>query len=176
MFDALLNKYNEVDITWATASETNNDYFTIEKSFDGNLFTAFELVEGAGNTNNLSSYKSVDRNPYPGISYYRLQQTDFDGRYSYSPIVKVNYNVQLNTSIIVFPNPANDFFYVMLNDDSSNEKILIHDLSGKLIRTVDLNSSGTNDHHRIRVNRNGLSRGMYFISTPSGHSQKLIFH
>ena len=78
-----------VDLNWATASEMNNDYFTIERSKDGNTWDVLETVSGAGTTNQRSEYNTIDALPFAGISYYRLKQTDYDGSYSYSAIKSV---------------------------------------------------------------------------------------
>lgn len=64
---------------WSTASEMNNDYFTVERSRDAEHFEAIGDVEGAGNSTSTRHYAFVDDAPHPGLSYYRLRQTDFDG-------------------------------------------------------------------------------------------------
>ena len=87
-FDATPNQ-RVVDLNWATASELNNDYFTIERSKDGITWEALETISGAGTTNQRSEYNSIDALPFAGISYYRLKQTDYDGAYSYSAIKSV---------------------------------------------------------------------------------------
>ena len=74
---------NQVEITWTTASETNNDFFTVERSQDGREFIPIGVVDGAGNSNTILNYKLMDADPYVGISYYRLKQTDFDGKFEY---------------------------------------------------------------------------------------------
>lgn len=76
-------------LDWSTASEVNNDYFTIQRSNDGIHFTDILIVSGAGNSNNINLYNAEDNNALDGISYYRLKQTDYDGHFSYSKIVKV---------------------------------------------------------------------------------------
>lgn len=80
---------NTVILEWATASETNNDYFIVEKSEDGILFSDFSYVDGAGNSNNLIEYSCKDENPFQ-TSFYRLKQIDFNGAYSISQIIKVS--------------------------------------------------------------------------------------
>lgn len=92
--------YNAIKITWSTASETNNDYFTLFRSPNG--FEYWEIVgkiSGAGNSNTPTTYSYVDINPSNGINYYVLKQTDYDGtRVQYGPIaiqfVKIpQYNI-----------------------------------------------------------------------------------
>lgn len=79
-----------VELTWETASEKNNNYFTIERSIDGASFAPIGTLTGAGNSSNKLSYKLIDSTPIEDkVSYYRLKQTDFDGTYTYSVIVSV---------------------------------------------------------------------------------------
>ena len=82
------NRY--VDLSWITATEINNDYFTVERSLDGINFTVIGSMPGSGNSSIILNYKLIDSSPIENeISYYRLKQTDFDGAYSYSDIVSV---------------------------------------------------------------------------------------
>jgi len=86
-----------VELSWATASETNNDYFTIEKSKDLLTWNSLIPIKGAGNSYNILNYFQTDNHPFPGRSYYRLKQTDFDGKYSYSDIKSVSISTNLNS-------------------------------------------------------------------------------
>jgi hypothetical protein len=74
---------NWVNLKWQTASEINNDYFTIEKSKTASNWIIVTQVNGAGNSSNILSYSTTDQIPYNGISYYRLKQTDFNGQFEY---------------------------------------------------------------------------------------------
>jgi hypothetical protein len=80
--------HNAVKITWTTASETDNDYFTLFRS--PNVFEYWELVDkisGAGNSNILTTYSYIDTNPSNGVNYYVLMQTDYNGtRVQFDPI------------------------------------------------------------------------------------------
>ncbi|PKR80526.1 hypothetical protein CW751_09125 [Brumimicrobium salinarum] len=75
---------NQVDLNWSTASEKNNDFFTLEKSTNGKDWELLKTLNGAGNSTHTLKYRWTDQSPYSGISYYRLKQTDFDGKFSYS--------------------------------------------------------------------------------------------
>lgn len=78
------------DIFFFTASEVNNDFFTIERSSDGMDFGAVGTLQGAGNATSTQKYYYEDRDVPSGVLYYRIKQTDFDGRFDYSSVVKVN--------------------------------------------------------------------------------------
>lgn len=105
-FDARL-RGEEVELTWATASERDNDHFTVERSTDGVDFSDLLRVEGAGNSQVLTNYEALDRVPLEGLSYYRLRQTDTDGRFTHSRTVAV-LNDALGAGPLLFPNPATD--------------------------------------------------------------------
>jgi hypothetical protein len=79
-----------VVLEWATGSEINNDFFTIERSLDVEHAEIIGYLDGAGNSTQTLWYSFVDQNPLPGISYYRLKQTDFDGKFEYFDWVAVD--------------------------------------------------------------------------------------
>ena len=99
----------QVDLSWQTASEINNDYFTVERSADAINFEPIGRVDGKGNYNGKSDYAFTDFNPLEGTSYYRLKQTDFDGKFSYSDIISINYVLSspfVQPAMKIYPNPA----------------------------------------------------------------------
>ncbi len=100
-FDAS-NNYGTVILTWKTASETNNNFFTLEKSYDGVNWKAFATIAGAGYSNQLLSYQHVDYLPHAPGTFYRLKQTDFDGQFEYFETKWVAVETQ---PLEVFPNP-----------------------------------------------------------------------
>lgn len=102
-FDAYATAADEVATVWSTASEKDNDYFTVERSDDGLLWEKIQTVQGAGTTSSTSLYSATDHNPLRGLSYYRLKQTDFSGHAAYSQIKSV-FLRSLFTGI--YPNPA----------------------------------------------------------------------
>ncbi|MFA4852207.1 MAG: T9SS type A sorting domain-containing protein, partial [Bacteroidales bacterium] len=116
----------KIKLLWSTASETNNDYFTIEKSKDLQTWNIVATVNGAGNSNNYIYYSAEDNEPYSGNSYYKLKQTDYDGAFTYSEII---YSSSCdNTSfeyISVYPNPAYDH----LNCDIFSEENTVIDIN-----------------------------------------------
>ena len=76
-----------IKLDWVVASQLNNDYYTIEKSYNGYNWETISTVLGAGNSNQLMSYTTYDERPIIGHNYYRLTQTDYDGMYeTFSPI------------------------------------------------------------------------------------------
>lgn len=113
-FEAVFNDVlRRVDLDWATASETDNDFFTIERSINGSDWTELVQVDGAGNSSTRIDYHEIDPKPFYGDSYYRLKQTDFDGEFSYSPIVLITQNGEME--IVAYPNPSHQGDEVVLN-------------------------------------------------------------
>jgi hypothetical protein len=95
----------QVDLTWETASETNNDYFIVERSLSGEVFSGIGQLKGNGTTRNKHSYKLTDFNPIYGTSHYRLKQVDFDGTFAYSDVITVTYEGPSTSLLTVYPNP-----------------------------------------------------------------------
>ncbi|HKR07059.1 MAG TPA: SBBP repeat-containing protein, partial [Bacteroidia bacterium] len=106
-FKAECNENKNILLKWQTASETNNDYFSIERSNDGDDFETIGIENGAGNSTTITSYSFVDDAPLEGISYYRLQQTDYNEKTSFSKVIALhNYCNKVN-DLFIYPNPAN---------------------------------------------------------------------
>ncbi|WP_276367289.1 hypothetical protein [Chryseolinea sp. H1M3-3] len=103
-FTALLNN-SEVNLRWSTAAETNNDYFTVERASDIEHFEPLLEIDGKGTTKELNDYAVTDPSPMYGRSYYRLKQTDFDGKFSYSSVQVVNYEGPQFATLSAYPSP-----------------------------------------------------------------------
>lgn len=108
---------DNVEFAWQTASEKDNDYFTIEYSFNAVDFEELAIVAGAGTTTEEQNYQYTDfYAKHNGTVYYRLKQTDYDGEYSYSNTVAVkfggkqDYDSQVN--LAVYPNPSADYIVI----------------------------------------------------------------
>jgi len=95
-------------INWSTASETNNNYFTIEKSTNIENWNYVTTIKGAGNSNSVLNYSYTDYNALDNKSYYRLKQTDFDGKFEYFDPMAVLCNDKTFNSFSLYPNPVKD--------------------------------------------------------------------
>ena len=96
-------------LQWSTASETNNEYFTIERSSDAVNYEEVARIQGAGTTSQRSDYSFMVDNNSNAITYYRLRQTDIDGKYEiFAPIAIQCQNNKAATEISIYPVPAND--------------------------------------------------------------------
>ena len=148
-FIARVNDKGHVDLKWRTASEINNDHFTVEriKNLVGLVWETVDIINGAGNSNSLLHYFSTDNDPYTGTSYYRLKQTDFDGALEYSDIVVVKISGDDDLVIVnIIPNPNKGKFFVEI-ESLQNEKynITVENIYGQLIYFQShINASGIN--------------------------------
>ncbi|OGX82178.1 hypothetical protein BEN48_17660 [Hymenobacter glacialis] len=93
-----------VHVTWATATEKNNDRFEVQRSANGQSFQTIGTVKGQGNSSSLREYAFVDSRPFAGQSYYRLRQVDIDGTVSYSPVAVVAS--RSGQEALAYPNPS----------------------------------------------------------------------
>lgn len=145
-----------VEILWATAAEIDNDYFTLERSEDGVNWEIIGEEAGAGNSTIRLDYSFIDHNPIPGISYYRLKQTDYDGQFEYFDPAVVLY--EPDNLFKVFPNPTTDILQLTTLSDLSNAVISIKNLSGqnKAVR-VDASS------HQASIDVSELPTGVYLL-------------
>ena len=154
-FDAICDK-GDVILKWSTASQTNNDYFTIERTVDGTLYEVVDTIHGAGTNNQTLNYSFIDRNPHNGTSYYRLKQTDFNGISKYYNLIAVTCNI---LDFIIYPNPNTGNFIV--EGVKSNSDLTVTDMLGQIVYYTKVNSD------KLELNLS-LSKGVYFIKIESG--------
>lgn len=152
---------SEVKTYWSTSAEINNHYFTVERSSDVRNWEAIGTEKGAGNSNQILEYDFWDKKPLNGISYYRLKQTDFDGKFSYSDVASVNFSSSnLNDAIKVFPNPAGNIVNIL--SESPITQYELYEFGGKLL----LSKDGM-DETLINIDLSGYNSGVFFIKVIS---------
>jgi hypothetical protein len=161
-----------VALRWTTAREIDNDFFTIERSADGENFTEIQRIPGAGNSDAVISYGTTDNAPLHGISYYRLKQTDFDGTFTYSKIVSVQVNLTLASRLSVYPNPNSGSRFFLNMQSEEVKSLAIYDLSGRLqefCTNFELTSQGLQP-----VTATRLSKGSYLVKVLFADGQTAI--
>ena len=161
------NKDKNIELNWKTATETNNDYFVIERSKDAKTFTPISSIDGAGNSNILIKYSTLDQNPLQGTAYYRLKQTDFDGTFSYSNIVAVSTSSTNDNSNIIFSNN------ILKTSNLNNEtySLNIYDVNGRIVYQKG-NITGNQE-----IDLSFIDKGIYLVklfSKTNTKTQKII--
>ncbi len=154
---------DEIRLLWATATETNNAYFSLERSADGVQFDEIAQVPGAGNSAVTQQYAYTDRAPLSGANYYRLRQVDFDGAYSFSPVRRVVFG-QTN-AVRLQPVPAIETLQVLL-DEVPSEHIAwsVYDQAGRLV----LNGYEAEETAQFDVDVQTIPQGVYMLRLTSG--------
>jgi len=154
-FNAYTKNMN-VQINWSTASEINNNYFTIQRTENGSDFEDILRVKGAGNSVTVLYYSAFDIYPYEGISYYRLMQTDFDGKFTYSNLVMVTY--ENNLSCTIYPNPFVKSTTLVLNEasDINIAELRIYTIAGAEVMNTILTKQST------VIETDNFTSGIYF--------------
>ncbi len=159
----------EVKLDWSTASETNNEKFEIYRSNDGKEFHLFKTVPAVGNSTAIQNYNLTDDKPLQGTNYYKLVQVDFDGKSEELKIVSVKTSVinQQELEIISLPS---EFKLIAFTNQNENGKLIVYDLSGKVIKSsVLIFSKGENNFFVDKPL--SLIRGVYVVKLEVGNRQ-----
>ncbi|MEI7587510.1 autotransporter-associated beta strand repeat-containing protein, partial [Runella sp.] len=154
-----------VNLDWATATEKNNAYFSIERSKDGVDFQAIGKVNGAGNSTESRNYRFTDTKPEAGLNFYRLKQLDFDAQFSYSKVVSVMVGKTGNVSLS--PVPAQDQLQVNLETAFSNDGTWqLLDYAGRLLQSGTIAAEAYN----FTIDVAKLSQGAYILRLIDGQT------
>lgn len=148
-----------VHLVWTTASEQNNDYFTIEKSRDNESWMAIGTITGAGNSSQMLSYSFVDE-ASAGRAYYRLRQTDFDGANKVSHTIVAGCGLDNGTSIV---NAWDDGMNLNLEVSSTVDGIYdftLMDVQGKVL-TVRPSQTIHNGITVLQIDKRNIATGVY---------------
>ncbi len=147
------------ELTWKTASEYNNDYFTIEKMIDGQ-FSAIATINSHSSTTTQESeyvYRDCETEEF---NYYRLLQTDLDGTKEFiSDIILVNMDLTKDESIQVFPNPSSDF--IVVRSKESMQSIYVYDLQGNRLQNYQL--TDMNCKQQV-LELDGMQPGLFIVA------------
>ena len=168
-FTAAFNSKNNVEIKWVTSSETNNDYFTIERSADGFSFEEIDVIDGAGNSTVTINYSTIDYAPISGVSYYRLKQTDFDGAVTYSQIISVEKSSSDFDLVYTFAS-ENELTLFFNCKSTCIVSFDLFDLMGK--KVVSKTNVSIAENSKISIPTDNLSKGIYLIKASDG--KKLV--
>ena len=158
---------NTTELFWSTATETNNNYFTIERSKDGATFDLVKQVKSEapnGNSTIALNYRTYDLSPYEGINYYRLKQTDYNGSFKSTNIVSVNFDKKSFVSI--YPNPTSNSFFVNVSGDYDNASLKFMDALGREVLSQNISASNVNS-----ISTSYLTSGIYYVIIDNGNGE-----
>ncbi|GJM29095.1 MAG: hypothetical protein DHS20C17_17300 [Cyclobacteriaceae bacterium] len=164
-FKAQING-NGVDLLWATGSEENNDFFTIERTADLSEWEIVKEVAGAGDSDERIDYLARDEVPFDGVSFYRLKQTDFDGQFSYSSIAKVVFTE--SDQVVLSPNPSRNSVNITSGKPIDPDYVILYNSLGQHLA---IKSQLTN-LKSVKLDISQLAPGIYQVAIKSG--QELV--
>lgn len=145
-------------LEWTTASETNNNYFEVQRLVNENDFSTIGFVNSLGNSNQLTDYEFVDNDIDKSLNYYRLKQTDKDGKNSYSSVIRIGKSEQIE-SFDFYPNPATNI--VSFN---GVKNVKIFGIDGKLLFS----------EYTSELDISSLAGGVYIIQIEETYSKLFI--
>ena len=158
-FEANLQNQKQVNLAWKTASESNNAYFTVSKSVDGKIFNSLINTPSKGDG---GAYATIDFEPFAGLSYYKLSQTDKDGKteeLAIKTMMVANFN---QVGLSIYPNPVvNGLINITYQTLSGLQEVVIYDLGGKKILSDKVNFINGNASYKIKEN---LAKGIYRLN------------
>ncbi len=157
-----INTQKQAIIKWQV-QENNVANYQVEKSTDGRYFTAVGTLTSKGNGEN--TYSFIDIQVVNNVAYYKIKQTDVDGRNSYSRVIKLNSNNAAST-INIYPNPVKDI--VTISGATIGTKASIIDVNGRVLQTIFVTQNS------FTVVMSAYSSGVYFLKMDNGTVQKII--
>ncbi len=171
-FEARFNE--KVILTWSTATEINNEYFSIERSDDGVDFYEIAKIAGHGNTTKTIEYQYEDDNYQTAVAYYRLTQIDFDGQYEVFNAVRVETNIgNTKNAFKIFPTVVTQGKVTIQGEKPFQVKaIQVYSLSGTSSGINQPNASEIGSQ-KVEVNMSGLGTGLYLLKMISAAGDEL---
>jgi hypothetical protein len=146
-------------LNWETASERDNDFFSVQRSGDGVEFASIGTIKGAGTSSELLAYAFHDTSPLNGMVYYRLKQTDFDGKTAYSKVIRIIS--ESSASFVVYPNPVRNGKLFTTHSASYS---VFNSVGQKLVT-----AQGTKE-----IDVSTLAPGIYLLRSENGETRTFV--
>ena len=161
-----------INLTWRTATETNNEGFEIQRSSDAKNWKPLYFQPGAGTTAEPQKYSYLDQEALPGINYYRLKQIDYSGKFEFSEVVSAEM-VRAHSEISVFPNPAQEVAYLSLGKESKELieqgiQLKLYDAFGRFLKNEKV---FFNDQQLLEIPMQELPKGVYAIEVETNQQR-----
>jgi hypothetical protein len=159
-------KENAIQLHWATAMESNSDFFEIQHSTNARNFTPRGRVIATGNSNNTKEYSFIDEEAAYGTHYYRLRNEDLDGTYTYSNIIQLQQSFTRFTLKNLYPNPAKkEVRLTLFTDDVKGVQLALLDMRGiPVLQKWVATQKGFNE---IVLNLRSIPPGFYLLQIHS---------
>jgi hypothetical protein len=159
-YQAIVTDSSAVRVSWSTLEEENNRYFIVQRSTDNVEYTGIDTVPAA---NQPHSYNYTDLAPVAGSDYYRLEQVNMDGTYSYSGIMEVDIaGTSESMSLQLMPNPAPGLVTLTLNDaETGTLEVSLTDVMGRVLHQWTFGKTGQVWNQTI--DPGNLAAGTYYI-------------
>ena len=155
---------NNVIVEWVTAEEVNSSYYEIQRSINGNDWTAIGTVNAALNSNSTKTYSFTDKNISAKIVYYRIRQVDIDGRFVITPVRSIK--MQGGTTEIKISAASDNSVYVNFSEEQkSSVMISITSSSGQTILKQSINHA----LGQILVQTRTTGHGVYIVTVNDGN-------
>lgn len=159
-----------VKLDWVTGSEVNNHLFQIQRSQDGILWHTISIIPGAGNSSQHLYYSEIDETPLAGISYYRLQQIDYDGTSSFSAIQAISTDTDFSQRVKTYCRIVNSKVVLHAHDIMESD-IRITTITGSDVTANTIIVKITDSIYEIDIS--SLTFGTYIVT--AGSEQFLIY-
>lgn len=161
LFTATVDPSGYVNLRWRTATESDNDFFGVERSLEGKEWKSVTTIAGAGTTRSETNYTYTDIAPPPHQSfYYRLRQVDLDGTTTYGPVRRVITTAAAAPAATAFPNPTNGWINLVVDGDAPAEVVVYT----PLLQAVATTSTGlTSGSGLTSVDLSSLTPGIYIL-------------
>lgn len=176
-FDAEVQR-NTVELKWLTAMEIDNELFTIERSVNGTTYEVVGTKPGAGNSNDLLTYKWIDNKPSVGTNYYRVKLTDSKGNEEYSMITPVNVESAGEEIIHISaaqPNPfVKDFSVEYTVPKDGDAKLKLMSVQGEVLFEDQVKCEKSKTQQFFYKDDKGMKPGVYFLSVAQNDEKKMV--
>jgi hypothetical protein len=155
---------SSASLEWTVESQVNNDFYTLHKSLDAEQWEEVARIPGAGTVNQTMHYQIFDENPYVGQSYYRLMQTDYDGRFEIFNMVGVFWDKPIALSIN--PNPVEEVLTLYLSETLRGvTHVTIFNTRGQRI----YGKSFVGNWRVLELDVNEYKKGYYLLDVDHNH-------
>lgn len=157
-----------IQLTWSTSEEENNEYYTVERSTDARSWKEMAIVLGAGTTTMVSRYSYTDKNITGSVVYYRIRQTDMNGKIHYSAIRTVRSENQSTCNIYA---SSKQTIVVDLNSEVKETlSIQVVSMNGQIVKRQNFNQAS----YRLTINMPNVTPGVYAVQVSDGNGLREV--